>query len=325
VEAALDALYTTPPPAFVPRREELAARARTAGRAEDARRLRAARRPTLAAWAANLLLRSRPEEAAKLLELGRALRAAYRTLDAAELKSLTAQRRVVAALSRQAADLADAAGHRLSDAVRREVESTLDAVLADEEAAERWATGRLHTALTPPSAFPVGGFSAAVGKGVSAGRKPRAAEAAGRTSPAESTAGRESRGEDVSAERKARVKDELAERRRKRREEWERAREAAEAAARRLDAARSDETEANTDRRSVHARREAAERRVADAERELREARAGLREARAELRRADADQDRAERRHRDAAHALDQAERQAAEADRTLRRLTPRG
>jgi hypothetical protein len=45
---------------------------------------RAARRPTLAAWAANLLLRSRPEESAKLLELGRALREAREELRRAD-------------------------------------------------------------------------------------------------------------------------------------------------------------------------------------------------------------------------------------------------
>ncbi|GAA3245784.1 hypothetical protein GCM10020256_72970 [Streptomyces thermocoprophilus] len=64
VEAALDELYGTPPAAFVTRRTELAAAARQDGRADDARRIRAARRPTLAAWAANLLLRREPGRAA---------------------------------------------------------------------------------------------------------------------------------------------------------------------------------------------------------------------------------------------------------------------
>ncbi|MEU6657178.1 hypothetical protein ABZ904_49910 [Streptomyces sp. NPDC046900] len=61
MEAALDELYTTPPPDFVSRREELAATAKAAGRVEDARRIHGARRPTRAAWAANLLLRSQPQ------------------------------------------------------------------------------------------------------------------------------------------------------------------------------------------------------------------------------------------------------------------------
>ncbi|MER6925067.1 hypothetical protein ABT314_40160, partial [Streptomyces spiralis] len=104
VEAVLDELHTTPPADFVARREELAAALKADGRTEDARRIHGARRPTLAAWAANLLLRSRPEESRQFLELGEALREAYRTLDAAGLKELSAQRRqVVSGLSRQAA------------------------------------------------------------------------------------------------------------------------------------------------------------------------------------------------------------------------------
>ncbi|MYS56876.1 hypothetical protein GTW46_43670, partial [Streptomyces sp. SID6013] len=157
VEEVLDELFTTPPPAFVARREERAAAARTAGRKEDARRIHTARRPTLAAWAANLLAHSRPEETRRFLELGQALRQAHRTLDPAGLKELSAQRRrVVAALSRQAAQLAGEAGHRLSQAAQREVESTLRAVLADPDAADAWARGRLEVSLTPPSAFPSG-------------------------------------------------------------------------------------------------------------------------------------------------------------------------
>ncbi|MDX3123279.1 hypothetical protein PV414_17830, partial [Streptomyces scabiei] len=150
VETALDELYATPPPSFVARREELTAEARADGRVEDARRIRAARRPSLAAWTANLLLRSEPEESRRFLELGRALREAYRSLDAGGIKELSEQRRsIVAVLSRQAAGLAAEAGHRLSEPVRREVEATLRAVLADEEAAGRWATGHLESALTP--------------------------------------------------------------------------------------------------------------------------------------------------------------------------------
>ncbi|MYS30450.1 hypothetical protein GTW38_26720, partial [Streptomyces sp. SID7804] len=154
VEAALDELYALPPSDFVARREERAAAARTAGRTEDARRIRAARRPTLAAWAANLLRRSRPDEAERFLELGRALREAYATLDPEGLKELSAQRRrIVSELSRQAAALAREAGHPLSDAVQRDVETTLRAVLADPDAAEVWAGGRLESTLTPPSEF----------------------------------------------------------------------------------------------------------------------------------------------------------------------------
>ncbi|MEV5523795.1 hypothetical protein AB0N43_25445, partial [Streptomyces pseudogriseolus] len=154
VEAVLDELYALPPSDFVARREERAARARTRRRAEDARRIHAARRPTLAGWAANLLRRSRPDEARRFLELGRALREAYATLDPGGLKELSAQRRrIVSEMSRQAAALTREAGHPLSDAVLRDVETTLRAVLADPEAAAVWEAGRVEGVLTPPSEF----------------------------------------------------------------------------------------------------------------------------------------------------------------------------
>ncbi|MEZ0162635.1 hypothetical protein [Streptomyces griseorubens] len=154
VEAVLDELYALPPSDFVARREERAARARTRRRAEDARRIHAARRPTLAGWAANLLRRSRPDEAERFLELGSALREAYATLDPGGLKELSAQRRrIVSEMSRQAAALAREAGHPLSDAVQRDVETTLRAVLADPEAATVWKAGRVEGVLTPPSEF----------------------------------------------------------------------------------------------------------------------------------------------------------------------------
>ncbi|MFE7931556.1 hypothetical protein ACFU6S_23080 [Streptomyces sp. NPDC057456] len=78
VERTLDELYATPPSDFVSRRERLAAEAKRDGRADDARRIHGARRPTLAAWAANLLLRSKPRESGRFLEPGRALREAPR-------------------------------------------------------------------------------------------------------------------------------------------------------------------------------------------------------------------------------------------------------
>ncbi|MFF0160608.1 hypothetical protein ACFYRY_24210 [Streptomyces sp. NPDC005263] len=178
-ERLLDDLYATPPPDFVPRREELAAQARTEGRVDDARLIHAARRPTLAAWAANVLLRSQPVASRRFLELGRALREAYRTLDADGVKNLSEQRRsIVSTLSRQAAALAREAGHPLSDAAQQEVASTLQAVLADQDAADRWATGRLQSALTPPADFP----SSAAATG--APQKPTRAPTAPRSSGA---------------------------------------------------------------------------------------------------------------------------------------------
>jgi DNA repair exonuclease SbcCD ATPase subunit len=290
VEAVLDELYGTPPSDFVARRETLAAAARTAGRAEDARRIHGARRPTLAAWAANLLLRSQPEESRQFLELGEALREAYHTLDADGLKDLSAQRRrVVSALSRQAAQMALEAGYRLSESVQQDVEATLRAVLADQDAADRWAAGRLISALTPPSDF-----------------RPGTAAPVARSA---------SRGRPAPVKRARAEEDELAEGRRARQERLARAREEAEAAEERLREERARRADADSELQRARERTEEARRRMSAAEEQLRQ-------ARQDCRQAETDRQEAEKHSRSAAEALARAERDARERAQYVRRLS---
>lgn len=294
VEAVLDELYVTPPAEFVARRGEMAAAAKTAGRGEDARLIRAARRPTLAAWAANLLLRSQPEESRRLLELGPALREAYQALDATGIKEMAEQRRrMVSALSRQAAQLARQAGHPLSATVQQDVESTLRAVLADPEAADGWAGGRLEGALTPPSDFPTGTVPAA-----GAPRKPTTSTAPPPSAPAHS-------------------KDELAERRRQRKEQLDQARRAAEEAAQRLHDKRAEQADADNALQRARDRHDQAQQQMSAAEQHLRQ-------AREELQRAEHEQREAEERSRTTADALARAERAEREAAREVKRLSAR-
>ncbi|MDX3771557.1 MULTISPECIES: hypothetical protein [unclassified Streptomyces] len=222
VEGLLDKVYATAPSDFVSRREELAAEAKANGLVEDARLIHAARRPALAAWAANLLLRSQPAESRRFLELGRALREAYRILDADGIKELSEQRSsIVSALSRQAAAPAREAGHRLSDAAQQDVASTLRAVLADQDAADRWAAGRLERALTPPADFPAGTAAPA-----DAPQKPARAPTAQRLS-------------------RTPAKDELAERRRQRQKQLAQARKAATTADQQLRRQRAEQADAD--------------------------------------------------------------------------------
>ncbi|MER5198529.1 hypothetical protein ACWD3J_35270 [Streptomyces sp. NPDC002755] len=292
VERVLDELYATPPSGFVARREQLAAEAERDGRGDDARRIHGARRPTLAAWAANLLLRSQPRESGRFLELGRALREAYRTLDADGVKELSEQRRsVVSALARQAAQLAREAGHRLSGAAQQDVETTLRAVLADEDAAEQWAAGRLVSALTPPSGFPSVDATAA-------GPARRAARPA--SPPPES---------------RPRAKDELAERRRRRKQELGRARRSAEAADHRLRELSAGQADADASLRRARDRHERARAHESAAQERLRA-------AQQELRRAEREREEAEERLRTAAEAVDRAERAARDAAQEVARLT---
>lgn len=295
LEDVLDDLYTTPPPDFVARRTELAAAAKASGRAEDARRIQAAHRPTLAAWAVNLLLRSQPAESRRFLELGRALREAYRTLDADGIKELSEQRRsIVSALSRQAAQLAHAAGHRLSDSAQQDIASTLGAVLADQDAADQWVTGRLEHALTPPSTFPSGTAPAA--------DAPRDAPKRTAASSSQTRA-------------RTRAKDDLADqRRRERQEELAQARKAAREAERSLRDRRAEQAHADAAVQRARHRHDQARQQEAAAEEHLRQ-------AREKLQRVDRERQEAEDRRQAAADALARSEQAARAATDEVERL----
>ncbi|WP_432250489.1 hypothetical protein ACRAR1_27745 [Streptomyces sanyensis] len=154
LHGVLDELYELAPQDFTEARNAAAAAAREAGHRDAADRIRTLRRPTLSAWAGNLLVRHDAEAVQAVLHLGEALREAHRTLDAVRLRELGSRRhQVVAALARRAADLAAERGHPLGDAALHEIEATVHVVLADPEAAREWADGHMARPLTEPVGF----------------------------------------------------------------------------------------------------------------------------------------------------------------------------
>ncbi|GLX41378.1 hypothetical protein Sros01_74510 [Streptomyces roseochromogenus] len=76
VESLAVELFGLRPSEFTAARDEYVAKARKAGDRELAAAIAALRKPTVAAWAAGLLARRRPEEAHSLVQLGEALRTA---------------------------------------------------------------------------------------------------------------------------------------------------------------------------------------------------------------------------------------------------------
>ncbi len=143
------ALYALPPEDFVAARTDRAKKARTRGARDLARRVGELPKPTAAAWLLNQLVRRRPDEVTHLVELGDQLREAQRTLAGDQLRALTKQRHaVVAAFARQVASLADELDRPLSAAVAIQVEETLRAAIADEDAGRALLSGRLTTALS---------------------------------------------------------------------------------------------------------------------------------------------------------------------------------
>ncbi|MFJ8534208.1 hypothetical protein [Streptomyces sp. NPDC093591] len=155
LDTVADELYGLRPEEFVPARAAHAAAARTAGDRALADRITKLRRPSLSAWASNLLVREHRSEVEPLLRLGEGLRQAHRDLDGAQLRELSRrQRTLISALSRQAGQLAAQAGHPISDAAQHEVEDTLRAALAQPEAAREWASGRLTKPFSATADFP---------------------------------------------------------------------------------------------------------------------------------------------------------------------------
>ncbi|MFF7772385.1 hypothetical protein ACFZC7_38570 [Streptomyces massasporeus] len=155
-DSVADELYALRPEEFTAARASAVASARTAGDRELAERIRALRKPSLAAWVSNLLVRSSPGEVEPLLRLGEGLRQAHQDLDGTQLRELSRrQHALIRALSLQARQLAKEAGHPIGESVQREVENTLHAVLADPEAAQAWAGGRLAKPLSAAVGFPV--------------------------------------------------------------------------------------------------------------------------------------------------------------------------
>ncbi|MDF3148911.1 hypothetical protein, partial [Streptomyces sp. T21Q-yed] len=155
LDTVADELYGLRPEEFIAARATHAAAARTAGDRALADRITKLRRPSLSAWASNLLVRAHRGEVEPLLRLGEGLRQAHRNLDGAQLRELSRRQRVlINALSRQAGQLAAAAGHPISDAAQHEVEDTLRAALADPDAAQEWASGRLSKPFSATTDFP---------------------------------------------------------------------------------------------------------------------------------------------------------------------------
>ncbi|WP_053684616.1 hypothetical protein [Streptomyces sp. XY593] len=153
-DAVAAELYGLRPEEFTAARDAHAAAARKAGQRAEAKRIAALRKPTLAVWAANRLARADADQAQHLLELGRGLREAHRTLSGEDLRKLSHQQHVVvAAMAGEARRLAGEAGQDLSAGVQREVEQILRSVLADPEAADTWARGVLETAPPPAVGF----------------------------------------------------------------------------------------------------------------------------------------------------------------------------
>ncbi|MFJ3102087.1 hypothetical protein [Streptomyces sp. NPDC086835] len=285
LESTLDELYALRPHEFTAVRNQRAAEARRAGDRELAERIRALRRPTVSAWAGNMLVRREPDKVRPLISLGEGLREAHRNLDGEQLRELGRQQHLlVGALAREARQLAAEEGQSVGEAAFHEIEATLHAVLADPEAARQWAAGHLDRPLNAPVGFT--GLEAGAGATVRPARPARREPEPPPKSPPEPE-------EDAGA--------------RRRREKLDRARQDAEEAERQAREREQAHKEASAALERSQAALDGISERVAALAQELEEARERQRQTEREHRDAREEAARASRAARDARRRADKA------------------
>ena len=140
-----DELYALPLGEFTPARD---ARAKALKGTDLAAQVKSLRKPSLAAWVVNLLVRRDADQVTQVLDLGAALRDAAAGMQGEELRALTRQRRqLTAAVTTGARSLASGEGVKVTQAVADQVEGTLTAAMLDARCAEAVRSGLLVTAL----------------------------------------------------------------------------------------------------------------------------------------------------------------------------------
>jgi hypothetical protein len=133
VDRAVLELYGLAAEEFTAARNALVKAAKDGGEHTASDSLKALRKPTLAVWLANRLVRTDPNQVNELTELGDQLRQAHLSADGPRLRELTPKRhQLVQALVRTAEAQAMASGRTVTAAVAERLTETLDAALVDE-------------------------------------------------------------------------------------------------------------------------------------------------------------------------------------------------
>ena len=159
----VDDLYGLPLDQFIPERTAMARDLRKAGERERAGEVAALRKPSVAAWAVNQLVRTQRQPVADLLEAGDALRIAQDDVlagrgDAQSLRAAVEhERAAVDALTDAARGLLSSDGNELSETIIERVSDTLHAAALEDEARSQVSEGRLERELRHVG---LGGFGA---------------------------------------------------------------------------------------------------------------------------------------------------------------------
>jgi hypothetical protein len=173
----IDELFALPLDEFTAARNALAKRLKQEGEADAAEQVRTLQKPSVAAWAVNQLARRDPEAVRSLLNVAARLRNAQeRSLKgdrtAEELRAAQAEEReIIRQLTRGAESVLRAAGRPASGTTLERVASLLRAAAVDEPGRSTLRDGRLSGDVE------VSGFDAFAGLQVPAGPRGRVARA----------------------------------------------------------------------------------------------------------------------------------------------------
>lgn len=157
LEPRIDDLYALQLERFTPERDALAKELASDGDRDGATRVKALRKPVVAAWAVNALAREDPEGVKALIELGAELRSAHRRAvsgrDVEPFRAATEERRrMVNELTHKAGAILERAGGATA-ATTDAIAGTLEAATVDEETSELVRAGRLTKPVRPPATF----------------------------------------------------------------------------------------------------------------------------------------------------------------------------
>ncbi len=148
-----DDLYGLPLEQFIRERGVLVKAMRRDGDRDRAKEVQALRKPSVAAWAVNQLVRTKRKDVRALFDAGDALQHAQSELlegrgDGQALReAVTRERETVDALSHEARGLLSSDGHELTQATLEKVGDTLHAAALDPEARDLVERGRLEREL----------------------------------------------------------------------------------------------------------------------------------------------------------------------------------
>ena len=149
----IDDLYGAPLDRFVPERTELVRALRKEGHRDQAAEVAALRKPSVAAWAVNQLVRTQSRSVKELFKAGDALRKAHEQAasgrgDAQALRTASqGERAAVDTLLEAARGLLTSDGHELSPTIIDRVADTLRAAALDPDARSQVSEGRLEREL----------------------------------------------------------------------------------------------------------------------------------------------------------------------------------